>query len=193
MTHSEASVGVSNLCGVMAKPTELAWRCGVHVVKWLQGQRLRGVRHSANGDPAPAAHSDASDKPDPVDGECQCGYHAQWMGGPITHHSSKLHHVGLNAFHDECMGLCHASECVVWLRQSLGEMDLNEAITDPAVVHGDDDASIHLTVEDFVSTGNQYVYPPCHYNKEVAGSVCSKKITPPSSYRVWRLIPHNQS
>jgi len=40
-------------------------------------------------------------------------------------------------------------------------------IESPTLIYGDNFAALNLTVEDFVSTGNQYIYLPYHYNKEV--------------------------
>ena len=81
--------------------------------------------------------------------------------------SKKLAHVGLNSFHNEYMAQCESAKCCVWLRQLLGELELHDMIERPTVIFGDNNAALNLTVEDFISTGNQYVYLPYHYNKEV--------------------------
>ena len=82
--------------------------------------------------------------------------------------SKKLNHVGLNAFHNEYMAMCETGKHVVWLRQLLGELGMRHMIREPTVVYGDNYSALNLSVEDFVSTGNQYVYLPYHYNKELS-------------------------
>ena len=84
--------------------------------------------------------------------------------------SKKLNHVGLNAFHNEYMALCECSKAIVWMRQLLHELDEPDLITKPTLCFGDNNASIQLCLEDFVSTGNQYIYLPYHYCKEVANN-----------------------
>ena len=88
-------------------------------------------------------------------------------GASAVYVSKKLNHVGLNAFHNEYMAMCECAKHVVWLRQLLGELEIDDALDDPTVTYGDNNSALNLTVEDFVSTGNQYVYLPYHYNKEV--------------------------
>ena len=88
-------------------------------------------------------------------------------GGPVIYVSKKLNHVGLNAFHNEYMAMCETGKHVVWLRQLLGELCMRHMISEPTLVYGDNYSALNLSVEDFVSTGNQYVYLPYHFNKEL--------------------------
>ena len=62
------------------------------------------------------AYSDASNKPDPVEGKAQYGFCVMLAGGPVVYQSKKLKHVGLNAFHNEYMALCETSKAAVWVR-----------------------------------------------------------------------------
>ena len=63
--------------------------------------------------------------------------------------------------------MCETGKHVVWLRQLLGELGMRHMIAEPTVVYGDNYSALNLSTEDFVSTGNQYVYLPYHYNKEL--------------------------
>ena len=60
-------------------------------------------------------------------------------GGPVVYQSKKPKHVSPNgsASHCEYMALAHCNQAVVWLRQLLLELDLDELIFDPTVVYGD--------------------------------------------------------
>ena len=64
--------------------------------------------------------------------------------------------------------MCESAKAIVWRRQLLAMLDMQDMITHPTLCYGDNNAALSLTVEDFVSTGNQYVYLPYHFNKEVS-------------------------
>ena len=110
---------------------------------------------------------DASNKPDPSDGKCQFGFNIMWMGGPIFELSKKLRHIGLSSEHNEYMAMCFANQAIVWLRQLFAEMGLDEYAKDPTVLFADNIPANTLAKEDIVTSGNQYIYLPYHYNKEV--------------------------
>ena len=162
-TYPEISVAVHQLCRVMACPSYKAWDAGMRVLGWLRAHRERGIKFSSHGNPLPIAYSDASNKPDPIDGLCQYGNVIMWQGGPIMWSSKKLCHVGLSAYHNEYMALRHALGSVVWLRQFFNEIGLTSLTDQPTLVYGDNEAANKLTRDDFVSTGNQYIYLPYHY------------------------------
>ena len=161
-------VGVSMLCRVMSRPSEVAWGAAMHMIAWLRDHKNLGLKYSHAGNSSPICFTDASNKPDPSDGKAQYGYTIMLQGGPIIFTSKKLNHVGLNAFHNEYMAMCESAKAIVWLRQLLAELGMQDMITHPTLCYGDNNAALSLTVEDFVSTGNQYVYLPYHFNKEVS-------------------------
>ena len=160
--------GVSMLCRVMSRPSELAWSAAIHMMAWLRENKEIGIRFSHEGNMSPINFVDASNKPDPSDGKAQYGYCTMIQGGPVVFVSKKLNHVGLNAFHNEYMAMCEAAKSIVWLRQLLAELGEHDSISHPTLSYGDNNAALSLSVEDFVSTGNQYVYLPYHYVKEVS-------------------------
>ena len=90
-------------------------------------------------------------------------------GGPIIYQSKKLKHVSPNgsASHCEYMALCHCNQSVVWLRQLLQELGCDELVEKPTKVYGDNRQANNLCKEDIITLGNQYIYLPYHYNKEV--------------------------
>jgi len=141
----------------------------MHMIKWIYQNRKRGLKFSSEGNSCPVAFSDASNKSDPHDGKCQFGFCIMMSGAPIIAMSKKLNHVSPSgsASHCEYMALCDCNKSVVWLRQLLSELDFPELIADPTPVYGDNLQANKLCVEDFVSTGNQYIYLPYHFNKEV--------------------------
>ena len=70
------------------------------------------------------------------------------------------------------MAIRHAAAeaMTLWVRNLLTEMGLTCFITKPTLVYGDNTAANKLTKDDFISTGNKYIYQPYHWVKElVAG------------------------
>ena len=125
------------------------------------------LEFSSRGNTRPVAFVDSSNKPDPGDGKCQYGFDIKLTGGPVIFASKKHSHVGLSAAHNEYMALHWCNRQVVWLRELLNEIGLREMIAEPTVVRGDNKAANTLCYEDIITTGNQFIYTPYHFNKEV--------------------------
>jgi uncharacterized membrane protein YukC len=65
------------------------------------------------------------------------------------------------------MGLTACLRAVVWLRQLLGEIERHDMIREPTVVYGDNIQANRLCKEHFVTSGNQHILMPYHWNGEV--------------------------
>lgn len=165
--YPECTYGVNQLCRFMSSPTREAWDAAMHMMAWMRTNANKGIRFHDNGNLEPIVFSDAAFDPDPQDGLSQYGFCTMWMGGPIATSSKKLAHVGLSSFHNEYMALRHASADALWLRNLLREIGLQCFITSPTVIFGDNDAANKLTSEDFISTGNKYIYTQYHWVKEL--------------------------
>ena len=163
----ECRVGCSLICRVMAKPSWKAFYALMHMIKWMRQHKARGVKYSAGVNTVPLWLVDASNKPDPADGKCQYGVACMFMGGPILEHSKKLKHVGLSSQHNEYMAMAFANQSIVWMRQLFEEMGLMDLIAKPFVLLADNKPANILSKEDIISSGNQYIFLPYHFNKEV--------------------------
>ena len=85
----------------------------------------------------------------------------------ISNISKKLTHISLATQAAECMVMAFAHQAMVWMRQLFHEMDLIHLIEHSTLMFGDNKPANILATEDVVASGNQYVYLPYHYNKEV--------------------------
>ena len=159
-----ASYGMSQLCKLMATPTDAAWDAALHLLKYLELNKDRGIRFSEVED-EPYVFVDASNRDDPVDGKTQYGYAIMW-GGPLIVKSSKLNHVGINSTYNEYMALHHAIKQMVWLRQLMTELGLAAYVSKPTRVYADNKQANKLCSEDLVTSGNMYFRTGYHYNKE---------------------------
>jgi site-specific DNA-cytosine methylase len=165
--YSSCRVGVSILCRVMSRPSWRAFYEAMGMIQWMYEHRQKGLKFSKGVNWLPLGLVDASNKPDPKDGKCQFGYVIMLAGAPVVELSKKLVHIGLGSGHNEYMALHFANQGVVWLRNLLTEIGLQELVRCPTVVLEDNKAAITWATEDMVTMGNQYIYIPYHYNKEV--------------------------
>ena len=163
----ECAQGVNQLGSMMAKPTEESWDAAMHMIAWMYTQRERGIRFSKDAPVEPTVFTDASNKPDVFDGLCRYGHCTMVAGGPVTWSSKKLAHVGLSAFHNEYMALRHAASQAVWLYNISKEIGCAYMTHKPIKVYGDNLAANRLAKEHFISTGNQYIYLPYFWTKEL--------------------------
>ena len=159
-----AAYGCSQLCKLMSAPTDLAWKCGLHLLAYLATRSTRGIRFSET-DSSIISYVDASNKDDPVDGKCQYGFNILW-GGPLITKSSKLGHVGLNSTYNEYMALTHCIKHLAWLRKLMIELGLGHACAKPITILADNKQANTLCSEDLVTSGNMYFRTCYHYNKE---------------------------
>ena len=165
--YPECAYGMNQLCRFMASPTREAWKAAMYMMAYMRDHKDKGIKFTSDGNIEPIVFSDAAFNPDQDDGLSQYGYCLMWMGGPIASSSKKLAHVGLSAFHNEYMAIRHACAEAMWVRNLLTEMGLSCFITKPTVVYGDNLAANNLTKDDFISTGNKYIYQPYHWVKEL--------------------------
>ena len=64
----EGKYGASQLCGVMACPSDAAFAAAMHMIAYFEQHKTKCILFSANGNTRPVCTSDASNKPDPDDG-----------------------------------------------------------------------------------------------------------------------------
>jgi hypothetical protein len=163
--YPEGKYGVSQLCKMMSCPSNAAFDAALHMIAYMNQHKNKGILFTANGNIYPVIMSDASNKPDPHSGLAHAGHTAHWANGPISAKSSLLKHEGLSSEHNEYMGLTQALRFVVWLRQLLGEIGARKLTAKPFVVYGDNIQANNLCKNHFVSTGNQHIFMPYHWNR----------------------------
>ena len=165
--YSGCRVGVSLLCRVMSKPSWRAFYAAMQMIAWIHANRTQGLLFTAGINTRLLGMVDASNKPDPADGKCQFGFVFMWMGAAVLDHSKKLRHIGLSSEHNEYMAMHFAHQALVWFRQLMSELELTALLEVPTIMLADNKPANILSQEDIVSMGNQYIYLPYHYNKEV--------------------------
>ncbi len=92
--------GVTQLCTVMAIPSDSAFEAAMHAIAFMEQRSKKGIKFSASGNRLPVFMTDASNKPDPHDGICHAGFTGHLANGPLMSKSSKLKHCGLSSEHN---------------------------------------------------------------------------------------------
>jgi hypothetical protein len=183
--------GVTQLCTVMATPGKEAFEAAMHAIAFMEQRAKVGIKFSADGNRIPVFMSDASNKPDPYDGKCHAGFTGHLANGPLVCKSFKLKHCGLSSEHNEYMGLTACLRAIVWLRQLLGEIGRNDMIENPTVVYGDNIQANRLCKEHFVTTGNQHIFMPYHWNREVIDELYAAVKWVQTDYNISDLMSKN--
>ena len=106
---------MGQLCKVMSKPTEEAWKAVMHLIAYMYQHRHEGITFSSDGNHVPFFMTDASNKGDPIDSKRAYGYCAMWMGGPIIAVAKKLDHSSSATAANEYMALSHSCKHAMWL------------------------------------------------------------------------------
>jgi hypothetical protein len=163
----------------------------MHAIAFMEQRAKVGIKFSADGNRIPVFMSDASNKPDPYDGKCHAGFTGHLANGPLVCKSFKLKHCGLSSEHNEYMGLTACLRAIVWLRQLLGEIGRNDMIENPTVVYGDNIQANRLCKEHFVTTGNQHIFMPYHWNREVIDELYAAVKWVQTDYNISDLMSKN--
>ena len=165
--YPEISQGLSQLCGVMSKPTQEAFDAALHMVKYVHTQRDRGIRFNSQGNLDPLTLYDASNKGDHGDSKVSAGYVVMFAGGPISWSSKKAQHSGTSSSHNEYMAAFHAAKESKWIRDLLMELDLpGNDWSKPIVMLGDNDQATRWAVHGMVTTANKSVRMNYHWVQE---------------------------
>ena len=176
--YPEVSLGANMVCRLMSRPTELAWKCALHTLKYLYSQMHRGIQFRSDGNQQPICYYDASNKADPCDGKSQYGYVIYLYNGPIVWSSKKHNHVGLSSTHNEYMSLSQASKDVEWIRQILIEIGYPLKKQSATPMLGDNDNATLYAREDLITPGNKFIIQDYHYAKECVerGITCPRRV-----------------
>ena len=180
----ECMYGTAQVCRLMSKPNKRAWECACRILQYMYHKRKTGIRFRQDGCPYLQCYYDSSHKADPTDGKAQYGWVITLMNGPIEWNSKKHNHVGISSSHNEYMALSHATKAVMWMRQLLMEMGLQEYIPAPTPMLGDNDQATLLSQQDMVTNGNKFYLLDYHYGKEQVkeGHTSTRRVDTKSNY-----------
>ena len=147
----------------MSKPNSRTWKCAIRTLQYLYKHKERGIKFRSDGSRVIQCYYDSSNKADPNDGKSQWGYVITLLNGPLDWGCRKHNHVGISSSHNEYMALSHATKSVIWIRQLLMEMKLEEFIPGATPMMGDNDQATNLAREDILTQANRYFRLEYHF------------------------------
>ena len=82
------------------------------------------------------------------------------------------------------MALSHATKAVMWMRQLLMEMKLEEYIPAPTPMLGDNDQATLLSQQEMVTNGNKFYLLDYHYSREAVklGHTSTRRVDTKANY-----------
>lgn len=150
--YPECLYTTGQLCKVMSKPTEQAWKTATKLIAYMHEHKAAGITYHSNGNRIPFLMLDASNKGGPSDSKRAYGLCGIWMGGPIIAVPKKLEHsssaTAANTAANGYMAISHTAKYAVWLRQLLVEMDLRDLVSNPTPILADDTAANQWVKDD---------------------------------------------
>ena len=175
-TAVECQLGVNMICSVMATPSDLAWRQGLHILSWMFHHRREGIQARSNSNPEPVAFTDSGWRPQAVDGKSQYGFVIYLFGMPVIWVSKKLPHLSVSTPHSEFMAIALCAREVIWVRQLMTEMGLK--LSEPTPVYGDNSVANMQVSEDFTTSKNKFCFLPYQLVKWENGKTIKMIWTP---------------
>ena len=133
------------------------------MLQWLYHYREEGITFRSDGNQQLRCFYDSGHYQREVDDEGRqdykntYGFVIYWYNGPISWASKRHDHVGLSAPEDEYMALGHAGREVVWLRNLLTEMGLEQYVQEPTIIEGDNLQANRWASSDLITTGNKFI------------------------------------
>ena len=82
--------------------------------------------------------------------------------------SRKLDHCSSATAANEYVAVSHATKGVVWMRQFMVELQLQQLVNQPTIVLGDNRTANNWVIDEKVTQGNMWILQCYHYVKEMA-------------------------
>jgi hypothetical protein len=169
--------GYSQCAKVMSRPSEFAWKCLMHMIKWLHQNKHKGLRWSSKGGTEPegltsfpTGQVDASNSSDPKDGRVHMGWWVGLAGGMICAGSHKQRDVGVGTATVEYQAFKSVCSDLVWVRNMLIDLGFKKLVEKPTPVFGDNDAAntwAKYGSSSAVNITNQHIKRDYHIVKEM--------------------------
>ena len=196
MCFPECKVGVHMLQRVLSRPSDKAWKAAMHMLQWVSQHPTRGIMFRSDGNKTPICNVDASNKQDWKDGLVMYGYDVRLANGPIITETGKLKNTGFGTPAVEHMAMAEAVEAVckddlkmpllskdakndsrmlawrwsaasvMWLRQLLKEIGLQEMVKDATHVYSDSKGAVDWMRFRKITPANHYILIAYHQRNE---------------------------
>lgn len=141
-TRPDIAFAVGNVARFSANPTNRHWTGIKRILRYLKGTPDLGLYYSRNSDEDMIGYSDSDWAGDLDDRRSVSGYMFKLCGAPISWRSKKQTSVALSTAEAEYVALSCATQEVVWLRQLMSELRLEQS--KPTLIYEDNQSTISL-------------------------------------------------
>lgn len=163
-THPDIAYALSVLAHFQANPGPAHWKAMVHLLAYLKGMLDYKITYHRGGNLDPISYVDAHYAGDLDTRRSTLGYVFTMAGGPISWSAKCQATVALSTMEAEYMALTHTAQQALWMYSFMSEVGLKLEL--PAVLHGDNAASIALTLNTKGHACAKHINIRHHYIRE---------------------------
>jgi hypothetical protein len=167
-TRPDITYALSVLARFQANPGPAHWKAMLHLLAYLKGTLDYRITYHRGGSIDPIGYVDADYAGDLDTRRSTSGYVFLVAGGPVSWSAKRQATVALSTTEAEYMALTRAAQQALWMYSFMSEVGLK--LEFPAILHGDNAASIALTLNTKGHARAKHIDIRHHYIRErVAG------------------------
>lgn len=163
-TRPDIAFALSVLSRFQANPGPAHWKAMLHLLAYLKGTISYKITYYKGGSLDPIGFVDADYAGDTDTRRSTSGYLFTVAGGPVSWSSKRQATVALSTTEAEYMALTRAAQQALWMYSFMSEVGLKREL--PAVLHGDNAASIALTLNTKGHARAKHIDIRHHYIRE---------------------------
>lgn len=163
-TRPDISFALSVLSRFQANPGPAHWKAMLHLLAYLKGTINYKITYHRGGSLDPIGFVDADYAGDTDTRRSTSGYLFTIAGGPVSWSSKRQATVALSTTEAEYMALTRAAQQALWMYSFMSEVGLKREF--PAMLHGDNAASIALTLNTKGHARAKHIDIRHHYIRE---------------------------
>ncbi|EDR06651.1 retrovirus-related pol polyprotein [Laccaria bicolor S238N-H82] len=163
-TRPDIAYALSVLARFQGNPGPAHWKAMLHLLAYLKGTIGYKITYNRGGSLDPIGFVDADYAGDVDTRRSTSGYVFTIAGGPVSWSAKRQATVALSTTEAEYMALTHAAQQALWMYSFMSEIGLARKF--PAILHGDNAASIALTLNTKGHARAKHIDIRHHYIRE---------------------------
>ena len=164
-TRPDITAAIGILCRRVSNPRQRDWNAVKRVIRYLKQTVSLKLKISADNNLDLVGYVDADWAGDVSDRKSTSGYLYMIGQSSVSWSSKKQVSVALSSTEAEYIAASYASQEAIWLREVLN--DLGIALTQPTILHEDNQSCIKLATSDKNSTRTKHIDVRHHYLRDL--------------------------
>ncbi len=162
-TRPDLAVAASQLASGLSAPTDVHWRAGIHVLRYLAGTQDLVLHYRRTGGRL-YAYSDASWANDSQSSKSRSGYVFMLAGAAVSWRSQKQSLVATSSTEAEYYGIAECMKEAIYLRQLMEQLGLD--VSEPTVVYEDNKPAIHIATNSMTTGRSKHFRIRMHFIRD---------------------------